>query len=145
MVEIYPLGGAADRLHLVDEKTKKELPAAKLCFMGKILFQRLIEDVQGREYLHYKLFGKQLITPLGIMSSNEKDNHYHILSICKEKDWFGRPRDSFYFFIQPLAPAISEKGNWCMKNSLIRRFPPTHKPGDCCPPESLSPQPQQWL
>ena len=52
MAEIYPLGGAADRLHLVDENTQMELPAAKLCFGGKTLFERLIRDLQAREYLY---------------------------------------------------------------------------------------------
>ncbi|PIS03182.1 MAG: hypothetical protein COT85_03945 [Chlamydiae bacterium CG10_big_fil_rev_8_21_14_0_10_42_34] len=32
LCEIYPLGGAADRLHLICEKTGNELPAAKLEF-----------------------------------------------------------------------------------------------------------------
>ena len=41
------LGGAADRLHLVDEKTGLELPAAKLPFAGKTLLEHLIRDLAG--------------------------------------------------------------------------------------------------
>jgi len=35
LTEIYPLGGAADRLHLVEKLTQKPLPAAKLPLLGK--------------------------------------------------------------------------------------------------------------
>ncbi|MBM3184063.1 MAG: hypothetical protein FJZ64_02005, partial [Chlamydiae bacterium] len=41
MVEMYPMGGAADRLHLVDETTGQELPAVKLGYAGRPLFEGL--------------------------------------------------------------------------------------------------------
>lgn len=72
MAEIYPLGGAADRLHLVEEKTGLELPAAKLPFAGKMLLEHLIRDLQAREFLYYQVYGKQIITPIAIMTSHEK-------------------------------------------------------------------------
>lgn len=99
--EIYPVGGAADRLRLQDEKTGNFLPAAKLVFCGKTLIEKLVIDLQAREYLHYKLFGKQVITPLAMMTSNEKDNHAQVLSIFEENGWFGRPKDQFRFFLNP--------------------------------------------
>ncbi|HSX12489.1 MAG TPA: hypothetical protein VLF61_03275, partial [Rhabdochlamydiaceae bacterium] len=54
LAEIYPVGGAADRLRLQDEKTGNFLPAAKLIFCGKTLLHHMIEDLQAREYLYFK-------------------------------------------------------------------------------------------
>lgn len=125
MAEIYPLGGAADRLHLVDEETGMELPAARLLFAGRALFSGLIRDLQAREFLHFKLFGNQAITPIGIMTSKEKDNHLHILQIAEDHQWFGRPKESFRLFVQPLVPVVNQKGQWCL-NQLNE---PVLKPG----------------
>lgn len=112
MAELYALGGAADRLHLLDQETQAELPAAKLQFMGKTLLEGLIRDLQAREWLYFRLFGKQITTPIAMMTSWEKNNHQHVMKICEEMRWFGRPRDSFRFFVQPLVPTVDEKGRW---------------------------------
>lgn len=125
MAEIYPVGGAADRLRLHDERTGVPLPAAKLIFCGKTLLEWLICDLQAREYLHYKLFGIQLTTPVAMMTSQEKDNHAQIHSICEEKRWFSRPKESFRFFCQPSVPAINRSGQWCLQGHLR----PLLKPG----------------
>ncbi len=125
MGELYPLGGAADRLHLVDETTGTELPAAKLPFAGRSLLHHLIRDLQAREHLYYKIHGVQLATPIGIMTSHEKENHRHVEQICEQFHWFGRPKDSFRFFIQPLVPTVNEQGNWCFSGPLK----PLLKPG----------------
>ncbi len=113
MAEIYPLGGAGDRLRLYDEKTGMPLPAARLEFAGKTLLEGLIADLQAREYLHFKLYHQRLCTPIAIMTSPEKDNHAHILAICEEAAWFGRPKESFRFFCQPLVPTLNSQGDWC--------------------------------
>ncbi len=115
MAELYPLGGAADRLRLYDEKTNHPLPAARLPFLGKSLLEGLIQDLQSREYLYYKLFQVQLTTPVAIMTSHEKNNHEHILEICEEAGWFGRPREMFRLFCQPLVPTINREGSWCLQ------------------------------
>ncbi len=112
MAEIYPAGGAADRLRLQDEKTGEFLPGAQLMFKGKTLLASLIDDVSAREYLYYKLFGKQVTTPLALMTSLEKNNHSRLLGICEENGWFGRPRDSFRFFCQPMVPTMNAQGKW---------------------------------
>lgn len=112
LAELYPLGGAADRLHLVDAATGLELPAAKLEFAGCTLLETLLRDLMARERLYYCLFGAQITTPVAIMTSEEKDNHRHVLQICEENHWFGRPKESFRLFAQPLVPAVDEKGNW---------------------------------
>ncbi len=123
--ELYPIGGAADRLHLQDPTTHEELPAAKLLFAGKTLLQYLIDDVAAKEHLYYKLYGKKVLTPIAMMTSHEKNNHKHILNICEEEKWFKRPKESFHFFTQPLVPTITSEGKWCMKETLA----PLYKPG----------------
>lgn len=125
MAEIYPLGGAADRLRLQDEKTGTPLPAACLQFCGKTLLEGMLSDLQAREYVHYKLFARQLTTPIAMMTSGEKNNHEQILSICAQKKWFGRPEASFRLFCQPSVPAMDKEGNWC----LIGPMQPLLKPG----------------
>lgn len=118
LAEIYPVGGAADRLRLQDEKTGNFLPAAKLVFCGKNLLQQMIVDLQAREYLYFKLHGKQLLTPIAMMTSQEKDNNAQILSIFEQAAWFGRPKESFRFFSQPLVPTMDKMGNWCLQAPL---------------------------
>lgn len=44
--EIYPLGGSADRLGLVDPVTGESLPAAMLLYCGQTLLEGLIRDLQ---------------------------------------------------------------------------------------------------
>lgn len=125
MAEIYPLGGAADRLRLHDERTDKPLPAACLPFLGKTLLENIIADLQSREYLYYKLFHAQVTTPIAMMTSLEKDNHAHIVSICEENEWFGRPKESFRLFVQPLVPTLNKQGHWCLQGPAK----PLLKPG----------------
>lgn len=118
VAEIYPVGGAADRLRLFDEQTKVALPAARLQFLGKSLLEGLIEDLQAREYLYYKLFKKQICTPVAMMTSKEKDNHAQIMAICEEKNWFGRTKDNFFFFCQSSVPTMNQEGQWCLQEPL---------------------------
>jgi len=112
MGEIYVVGGAADRLHLLDEKTKKRLPAAMMRFNTKTLLKRLIEDAQAKEYLHEKITGRKIITPIALMCSNENDNFYHIKSLIKKNNYFERPKDSFFFMVQPSVPVVKKDGSW---------------------------------
>lgn len=125
IAEIYPIGGAAERLNLQDDATGELLPAAQLVFCGKTLLEGLIRDLQGREYLHYKLFGSQLTTPIAAMTSHERRNHQRVLLLCEQQGWFGRGKDNFRFFIQPLVPMITLEGDWAMKSPLQ----PILKPG----------------
>lgn len=125
MAEIYPLGGAADRLHLVEEGTGKELPAAKLPFAGRPLLEHLIRDLEAREHLYEKRFGAKIVTPIAIMTSHEKNNHLHVAQIFEQFGYFGRPKDSVRFFTQPLVPTVNAKGDWCMAGPLK----PVLKPG----------------
>ena len=124
LAEVYPVGGAGDRLNLADEATGSPLPVALLPFLGHTLLEGLIRDLQAREYLYFKLYGKQIVTPLAIMTSFEKNNHNHIFNICKKTRWFGRPSDSFYFFTQPQVPVITIEGNWSLTASLTLTLKP---------------------
>lgn len=125
LAEIYPIGGAGDRLNLKDEKNGDALPAAQLLFCGRTLLEGLIRDLQGREYLHHKLFGGQLHIPIAMMTSHEKHNHQRILDICESNQWFGRLQKNFDFFIQLLVPMVTIEGNWAMHAPLH----PILKPG----------------
>lgn len=118
VAEVYPVGGAGDRLNLIDSETGAHLPAALLEFNGFSLLHGLIRDLQAREYLYFKLYGKQLMTPIAMMTSHEKNNHFYILSICKSNHWFGRHEHSFSFFTQPLVPVITKEGNWSLTAPL---------------------------
>ena len=104
---IYPIGGAGDRLNFKDEKSEDPLPVALLPFLGRTLLEGMIRDLQAKEFLSFKLTGKQVITPIAIMTSIEKKNNIHIFNICKSHHWFGRSAESFYLFIQPLVPVIT--------------------------------------
>ena len=125
MVEIYPIGGAGDRLGLIDDTSGEPLPVAKLNYRGKTLLEKLIEDLQAREYLYYKTFGKQVITPIVLMTSQEKNNDTYIREICRKHNWFGRGEENFTFVMQPLVPVIDEEGNWVLSSP----FTLSKKPG----------------
>lgn len=118
MAEIYPVGGAGDRLDLRDELTGEALPAAALRFCGRTLLSLLIRDLQAKEYLYYKLVGDQVQTPVVMMTSEEKNNHKHIIDICESNNWFGRNENSFFLFTQPLVPVITFDGHWSMTGSM---------------------------
>jgi hypothetical protein len=118
LAEIYPVGGAADRLKLFESDSGQPLPAAKLIFCERSLLEGLIRDVQAREYLYFKLFGEQITLPIAMMTSSEKDNHQHILSLCEEKQWFGRPKELFRFFCQPVVPTMDKQGKWCLSGPM---------------------------
>ena len=115
MGEIYPVGGAGERLNLKDPTSGDSLPVAKLIFKGKTLLSGLIEDLEAKEYLHYKLFKQQVNTPVAMMVSEENNNASHIKEICKENHWFKRAPESFQFFMQPLLPIITKEGEWSLK------------------------------
>lgn len=125
MAEIYPVGGAGDRLDLRDEASGEPLPAAELLFGGKTLLEGLIRDLEAREWLYERLYDQKLVTPIVLMTSHEKDNHRRIEEICAKNRWFGRPKESFFVITQPLVPVIAADGSWVMRGPLQ----PMTKPG----------------
>lgn len=48
LAEIYPLGGAGDRLGLACESTGESLPTAVLQYCGRSLLEALVRDLQVR-------------------------------------------------------------------------------------------------
>ncbi|MGE3954296.1 MAG: UTP--glucose-1-phosphate uridylyltransferase [Parachlamydiales bacterium] len=118
LAEIYPVGGAGDRLGLIDPDTGNALPAALLDFCGRTLLEGMVRDLSAREYLHFRLTGNRITTPIALMTSEEKNNHLYISTLCEELGWFGRPKESLLFFSQPLAPQITEEGNWVVEAPL---------------------------
>lgn len=125
LAEFYPLGGAGDRLNIIDETTRKPHPSALLPFLGRTLLDGLIRDLQAREYLYFKFFGKQIYIPIVIMTSVEKDNHNHIINIFNKNRWFGRLKKNFHFITQPLVPIITAQGNWALSSSLTLTLKPS--------------------
>jgi hypothetical protein len=114
VAEIYPIGGAGERLNLRDTETDESLPVALLPFLGNNLLDGLIRDVQAREFLYFKLTGKQLITPIAMMTSFENHNDTHIHNICEKRKWFNRSKDNFFIFTQPMVPVVTAQGNWLL-------------------------------
>lgn len=125
LAEVYAVGGAGDRLDLRTERGDTPLPAARLMFNGRTLLEGLLRDLCAKEYLYYKIFNKQTHLPIILMTSEEKNNHQHVVAICEEKNWFGRPKENFFFVQQPLAPVIAINGRWALKAP----FTPSLKPG----------------
>ncbi len=124
--ELYAIGGAADRLNLVDAKTKEDLPAAKLVLVKWTLLEILIRDLFAKEFLYFQLFDKQLKTPIAMMTSEEKNNDAHVYKICKEAKFFGRDPAQMIFFRQPLVPTFKRTGEWVMQESELLLKPGGH-------------------
>lgn len=130
IAEIYPLGGAGDRLGLQCEQTGDSLPTAVLPYCGRSLLEHLVRDVQGREYLHYRLFGghnaldgglhggqslPRRRTPIAVMTSMAKGNHNRVMQLFQANNWFGRGSESFKMFQQPMVPMVkADDGRWAL-------------------------------
>jgi len=126
MGEIIPLGGAGDRLGLTCDVTGECLPTAMLSYCGRSLLENIIRDVQAREYLYYQIFGRQITTPIAVMTSDAKGNHSRITELLQAKQHFGRSPGSFNLFCQPLVPVVSvDDGKWLLPEA----FSPLLKPG----------------
>jgi UTP---glucose-1-phosphate uridylyltransferase len=115
---IFALGGAGDRLNLIDGKTGEPLPAACLNFCGKSLFEGLMRDVEAQEYWHYRSFGNQVTVPILIMTSQEKNNDRHIASMGDKANWFGHNKTAIRRMVQPLVPIIDTEGQWAVTGPL---------------------------
>ncbi len=107
--EMYPMGGLATRLDFRDV-SGKVLPAALLPFGGRTLLEGLIRDVEAREQLYAKVFGKKITIPLALMTSDE--NQECLEELCENKRWFGREKESFFLFPQLSVPLLSAEGEW---------------------------------
>lgn len=119
MAEIYPIGGAGDRLGLIDPENGIPLPAALLPFGGfSSLFEGLLADLEARELLYERLTNERCVTPILLMTSHAKKNHHLIQELLDEQKWFNRPKESFRILSQPLVPVLSQEGHWIVPHPL---------------------------
>ncbi|KAG0488767.1 hypothetical protein HPP92_007578 [Vanilla planifolia] len=83
--------------------------------------QAALWGLEAREHLYFKVFGKQCTTPVAIMTSSVKNNHKHISALFEKHGWFGRGRQNFHLFEQPMVPVVSaEDGQWLCSGPLSR-------------------------
>ncbi|MFN0065253.1 MAG: UTP--glucose-1-phosphate uridylyltransferase [Chlamydiales bacterium] len=125
MGEMYPLGGLGSRLDLRGKKGEA-LPAAMLPFLGRSLLEGLIRDVEAREYLYFKTTGRELVTPIALMASNEQHNFPYIAALLEKSAWFGRGRENFMLFSQLSVPVIDEEGRWVTREGKLVLQPGGH-------------------
>jgi hypothetical protein len=124
LAELYPVGGAGDRLALICPEEFEPLPAAQLPFLGVTLLEGLIRDLQAREYLHFQLTGNQVTTPVALMTSHEKANDLRMTRILEENLHFGRPAASFRLFKQPMVPVMTDEGDWVITKPMQLQLKP---------------------
>jgi hypothetical protein len=51
--------------------------------------------LQAREYLQWRVYGTQHTTPVAIMTSAAKGNHWRVQEAFEVAGWFGRGKQSF--------------------------------------------------
>jgi len=126
LAEIWPVGGAGDRLGLRCEATGEPLPAAMLPYAGRPILEALVRDLQAREHLHWRLTGAQCVTPLAVMTSDAKGNDRRIRALFEGAGWYGRGRDTVRLVRQPLVPVLdASDGTWLLSGPCA----PAMKPG----------------
>lgn len=118
MGEIYTVGGAGDRLKLLDEGTGLPVPVAYLNFCGRPLFEYLFRDLEAREFFYFTCFGRQIVTPILLMTSQEKGNDKAIGAIVEKFQFFGRDKKTVLRVVQPLVPLIASNGKLVFQKPL---------------------------
>lgn len=116
--QIVTVGGAGDRLRLVDAATNAPLPVARLVFGGRTLLEWLFRDLEALEYWHYRAFGERIAVPVVLMTSHEKNNDLEIEKLCREQGWFGRSSTHIFRMVQSLVPVVSADGQWACTGPL---------------------------
>lgn len=122
---LLPIGGAGERLNLLDATSGEPLPVAFLPFGGKSLLEGIVMDLQAIEFVYWKMRARQLTIPIALMTSHEKNNNAHIQAFFKKMSHFGRKKESIRQFLQPLVPVITAEGDFALSSPLH----PLLKPG----------------
>lgn len=123
---LCPIGGAGDRFGLVHPKTQEPWPLARLKFIGRPLLERLVLDIVALEGLFFEKKGQRIEIPIGLMTSEEKNNALHVREILEEAKYFGRSKTSFFLFNQPLVPVFNTKGKWVCGSEGLHFKPGGH-------------------
>ena len=78
-------------------------------------------SLQAREYLFFRLYGVQQVTPIVIMTSDAKGNHERVTEFMESCDWYGRGRKSFRLAPAGTLPCNAAFLCWepCLQRSLI--------------------------
>ena len=104
----------------------------------------LLRDLIAREWLYYKVHGTQHVTPVAVMTSAAKGNHGRISKLMEDNAWFGRGKEAFRLFEQPLVPVVTTRGGaWVPEKDgeLAVALKPagTAPSGNSCTTEASSP------
>ncbi|RMZ54963.1 hypothetical protein APUTEX25_000480, partial [Auxenochlorella protothecoides] len=105
-----------------------KLLASLAGYAGRSLLESLVRDTLAREHLHWRLHGgaPRPTTPVAIMTSAAKGNAWRVEALCEARGWWGRGRDAFRLFSQPLVPVLSAAdARWLLPAPLA----PLMKPG----------------
>ncbi len=124
LAEIYPIAGMGSRLGLKDDKGRS-LPVALLQYANKTLLEHLIDSVKAREMLFEEEYGYSTLTPIALMISSDPFARESILELFENAQWFLRPKESFFFFEQPLGPVLDADGKWQQDELFQIRLKPT--------------------
>jgi UDP-N-acetylglucosamine pyrophosphorylase len=116
--EVYTVGGAGERLGLIDPVTKESLPVANLLFLGRSMLENLFRDVEAREYFYEKTFHVPLSVPIVLMTSKEQGNDRKIESLLEQQGYFRKSKEQIKRVIQPLVPLFDLEGNFALKAPL---------------------------
>lgn len=123
---LCPIGGAGDRFGLKHPKTGEPWPLARLEFIGRPLLERLVLDSIALEHLFFEERGQRIEIPIGLMTSEEKNNDAHVREILEEAQYFGRSKRSFFLFKQPLVPLFNTEGRWICGSAGLHFKPGGH-------------------
>lgn len=118
LAHMCPIGGAGERLNLLDEMNGEPLPVAFLQFGTYSLFEGIVMDLQAIEFLYWKIHAIQLTVPVALMTSHERNNHTRIKNFCQKMNYFGRKAENFRQFLQPLIPVVTEEGDFALTSPL---------------------------
>lgn len=115
---LFPVGGAGERLGLIDEVTKEPLPVAFLSFLGRPLLEHLFRDTEALEYLYEKCFSRPCSIPIILMDSYEQLNNKKIERLLEQNNYFHKSKNSICTMTQPLVPLFDLEGNFALTGPM---------------------------
>ena len=119
MAEVYPLGGAGDRLGLQDEVTRRIPACASPSQRAYAHRGAASRSHHARESLCHKVHGTQHVTPVAVMTSAAKGRLHGAVSKLMEDNAVVRvhaEKEAFRLFSRPpWSPTVATRGGdaWC--------------------------------